>query len=194
MRSRSSQSGMTLLEVMVALTIFALLGVLSYRGLSGLMQARDHVSTATEHWLQAERLLQLVEADLKQLLPRQAVSADGTRLPALAIQKGEDDGFLRFVRTDALQGTMLVEYRWQGRRLQVSETAPDRLLATPEFVESIDLPLDDVAWEALAPDGTWKDQWAVAAENGVAAWPRALRLRFRMAGQTGDIVRVFALR
>lgn len=194
MESGRQQRGMTLLEVMVALTIFALLGVMSYRGLTALISARDQVTSATQRWLQLQRLQQLLESDLAQAIPRGATAPDGRRLPAMAAEQTEEASLLRLVRGDGQTGPVAVEYRWRAGVLNVVESLPDRQAATPEHAEQFQIPVRTLAWEFLPPNGDWLGSWPPAAESTADALPRAVRLRLRLDGLAGDIVRVYALR
>ncbi|MBN8284156.1 PDZ domain-containing protein [Zoogloea sp.] len=49
-RSLPAQRGLTLIELMVALAIFAVLGVLSYRGLAEVATSRTHLEAGFERW------------------------------------------------------------------------------------------------------------------------------------------------
>ena len=71
--SRSArQRGLTLIELMVALAIFAILGVLSYRALAEVANSRARLEEHFERWRAIGRSIQRIDTDLLQ-----AVSATG---------------------------------------------------------------------------------------------------------------------
>lgn len=189
-----AETGMTLLEIMVALMIFAVLGVMSYRGLDTLIRSREQVASVTQRWLQVERLLQMLEADLAQIRLR---SVSGDRVasdpPFEVIKEGGADA-LRFLRGDQILGLIRVEYRWQAGQLELIEGPPDRQVATTVDIERLELPVSALTWQVQSADGQWRDDWPIRGESDTKALPMAIRMKFSLAGETGDITRVFALR
>ena len=61
------QRGLTLIELMVALAIFAVLGVLSYRALAEVSTSRTRLEEGFERWRSIGRAMQRIDADLLQL-------------------------------------------------------------------------------------------------------------------------------
>lgn len=64
------QAGFTLMEVMVAITIFALIGVASYRMLSAVASSDERLARNGELMMGVNRALWLLGQDLEQLVPR----------------------------------------------------------------------------------------------------------------------------
>lgn len=69
--------GFTLVEVLVAISIFALIGMASYRVLSSVMQANERLSARSEQLRTLNRAFWLVQQDVEQLIPRDVRNADG---------------------------------------------------------------------------------------------------------------------
>lgn len=88
--------GFTLLEVMVALSIFALIGIASYRVLSGVMQADERLVARNEELRRINRAFQLLQQDIEQLAQRPVRAADGTDQPWLQVMPGDPP--LQFTR------------------------------------------------------------------------------------------------
>ena len=59
--------GFTLIELIVALGIFMVLGVLSYRALASIIDSRDRVAAAQQRWSSVTRFMQRREIDLQQI-------------------------------------------------------------------------------------------------------------------------------
>lgn len=74
--------GFTLLEVMVAIAIFALLGAASYSVLTGVMQTDERLAARAAQLRAINRALWVMQQDVEQLLPRNVRDATGA-MPAL---------------------------------------------------------------------------------------------------------------
>lgn len=78
MRGHCAQArGFTLLEVLVAISIFALIGIASYRVLSSVMQANERLAGRVEQMRDINRAFWTVQQDVEQLMPRNVRNADG---------------------------------------------------------------------------------------------------------------------
>lgn len=68
--NRETQRGFTLLELVVALAIFALLGVGAYRVLSGALVANDRAAARDDEFRRLQKAVRTLEADLAQTVER----------------------------------------------------------------------------------------------------------------------------
>ena len=75
--------GFTLIEVLVALLISAIIGVIAYRGLSSMIDSQQRLSAAAESWQDVHRFIALLEADFRNAVGRPGRDAGGVRQPAL---------------------------------------------------------------------------------------------------------------
>jgi general secretion pathway protein J len=80
--------GFTLLEVMVAISIFALIGLASYRVLSSVLQADERLAARNEELRTANRAFWLIQQDVEQLVPRPVRDASGALQPYLVFKAG----------------------------------------------------------------------------------------------------------
>lgn len=90
--SADDSAGMTLIELLVALVIFAILGVMGYRAISMAVTTRDTVSGELERWRDIANFMQIVETDLMQQVRR-----PGRALPVLQ----GNEASMRLERSDA---------------------------------------------------------------------------------------------
>jgi len=99
-RYRSPAHGFTLLEVLVAITIFALIGIASYRVLSSVMQANERLAGRAEQMRSFNRAFWVVQQDAEQLMPRNVRNADGALAltPNYLVVNNESDMPLIFTR------------------------------------------------------------------------------------------------
>ena len=75
--------GLTLIELVVALAIFAVLGTLTYRGTVHMLDAHDHLTTELETWRAVNRTFQLIETDLLHLAAPERVPGTSRAAPLM---------------------------------------------------------------------------------------------------------------
>ncbi len=204
MRSARSHSGFTLVEVLVALALMAVLAGMAWRGLDGIARARDASQSRIEQTLRLNTVLAQWEVDLQSVY-------DSNVVPALAF----DGAALRLVRRQAggLQVVVwsLREQRWlrwtgpivtQTRALQDSWLLSQQLLGN----ESAQLRMHDglAQWQVYFYRGnSWSNAQSsadvVAAPAAAASAPAVARsqlpggvrivLGFEGAGLAGSLTR-----
>ena len=86
------QRGFTLVELLIAIGIMALLGVMASALLNGALQNQDHVAERQQQLERVALALQMMRRDLEQLTPRIPRDEQGDPLPArlVAEQIGEN--------------------------------------------------------------------------------------------------------
>jgi general secretion pathway protein J len=80
----SRRNGFTLVELLVALTIFAILSAFAYRSLSTLLESRERLQAESRKWRDIAVFVGRMERDLRAVLDRQATGASGTALAPLS--------------------------------------------------------------------------------------------------------------
>ena len=144
MKHAAGQRGLTLIELMVALAIFAILGVLSYRALAEVATSNSRLEENFERWRTISRTLQRIDTDLIQVVApaRSSEATPGTPQTgaAMILGRAANGGGpeLQFLRLDDSRGVRRVGYRlvdgrldwlrWSGRDA-VGEPAVEPLLA-----------------------------------------------------------------
>lgn len=180
--------GFTLIELLTALVILSVVGLMSYRGLSAVVDTRERVETETQKWRALGLFFERFERDLWRAAPRKVRSAAGDR-PAFI---GYPDGRVEFSRlAEASEAPARVAYALNAASevelllwpLLDTPDAPPGRYAALAGVRSIEL-------HYLDRNGAWRDAWPSARDD--PPLPRALRVRVVL--QTGeDVVRVFAV-
>ena len=89
--SRLNAHGFTLLEVLVALSIFAIIGLGSHQLLSTVIRAKDATENSTKELVELQRAMMLLERDLTQIIDRPIRGAYGDPLPSLMVATGDYD-------------------------------------------------------------------------------------------------------
>lgn len=95
MPPRTLSRGFTLIEVLVAFTIFALIGVISAQLLSQTLDSQANLSQRGQRLSDIHRAMQIIQRDVMQVVDRTVRDGYGDHLPALLIGT---DGVLELTR------------------------------------------------------------------------------------------------
>ena len=174
---RQSDAGLSLVEMLVALVLFALVGLASFAMLDAIIKARDRTEGRLASIVQLDRALTLFARDLGQSLDGRSL-ADGQ----LGLSLYEGGAIIR------------ISYRLQDGALI-------RSLKTDAAVE----PLDQVLiggvgaahWRFLDAAGQWAEAWPPpGVPNADDGGPRAVDMQLTLASSgilTGTLRRIVEL-
>jgi general secretion pathway protein J len=93
----SHSKGFTLLEMLIALSLFALIGILSNRLLTTTVQIDERMEQQFNEQLVLRQLFLILHDDLEQMVPRQTRTPDGVA-PIFFQDSSADAGAVSFVR------------------------------------------------------------------------------------------------
>lgn len=185
--------GLTLIELMVALAIFAVLGVLSYRGLAEVSHSQARLEEGFERWRAIGRCVQRIDTDLLQAVAPGATLVPGNvaRIAAMVLGRSADGGGpeLQFLRLDDTRGLRRVAYRLRDGRLEWLRWNGREAIGEP-IVEPLLDNVRKVTWSFLYNNGRLA-AWPPA--DGRVALPDGLVLELELPDQ-GIITRVISLR
>ncbi len=194
-RHRPDQAGFTLLELVVALAVFATLAVMAYGGLSGTLRTDELLRQDAEQRADLQRAVRLIEQDFRYPIARGVRDQYGDRLPAMAGSRRSisltRSGWANPAaapRSDLQR----VEYRWQrGSLMRLQWGSLDRSPATPALDRELIGQLTDMTL-GFHLQGRWLDVWPPSGPGPFPALPEAIRISL-VHEQAGQITRVFAL-
>jgi general secretion pathway protein J len=197
MRAERACAGFTLIEVLLAVAIVALIAALGYRAVAALSDSETKLAAEAARWRTLDLFFARLEGDLRQAMPRPARLSEAREPPWVGAADAVGNSALVFSRAGP---EFTLEPRSAGQRLayRYREGAVDVL-----YWASYDRPrgalptaytlLDGVARfhvAYLTRDGAWADAWPRAGENEL---PRAIRVRLTLA--SGEVIeRWLALR
>lgn len=162
---RDPSAGVTLVEMLVALALMAIIGVAGFAVLEQVLRAQERTADRLARLGQMQRAMHLITLDFATALPG-------------SLTMGDDAGSLAIARQGV--AVLQVDYRLDGGTLWRAVSEPD---GQPLARQAL---LPDVAaggWRFLS--GTqWSDRWppdGAPARLGTAPNPRAVELRLTLA-------------
>ena len=168
-RSAERIAGFTLVELLVALGIFAILSGFAYRGLTAMLESREALTHESRKWRDASLFVGRVERDLSAVLARNAVGASGTMLPAVSSSLGtvSDGDGLALTRSgselqqNALAAPQRVAYRLVGDRVErLSWAGVDAAPREEPAAVTVLQPVRALSFRFLDPRGEeWRNTW-----------------------------------
>lgn len=179
-RSDPTRAGFTLVELLVALLIFALLSAASAALLRFGVDARQATGQRLDRQAALVRLRALLAADLAQAAPRLWRDVDGVRQAAFASEDAQLLLVRRGWRNDRgaeRSSLQRVEYRLAGGRFErhVAPMLDGTAFGPPAVLAE---GVTTVRWRFFA-DGAWRDRWDALAP---AALPLAVELTLAATG------------
>ncbi|MBC7803867.1 MAG: type II secretion system minor pseudopilin GspJ [Candidatus Parcubacteria bacterium] len=205
MRAATRCGGFSLVELLVAVAVLAVLAAISFRGLNSVLDAETGVAVETRRWNELAIVTSQLGRDLSLAIARTARDGAKVDQPALSLRQappaagvgagsqialtrlGDDDGRgaagdLRRIAWRLRNGTL--EYLvWPS-----VDAAPGAQPLVSEVLQHI----AGLQLRALGDDGAWSDAWP--AGGGLAeALPRAVEVQILLASGA-RISRLFALR
>ena len=197
-------AGFTLLELLVAMAIFALLSVMAYAGLSTVLNANQILDTNMERLTEVQRSVTLLSRDIRQTINRAirdtygdtkqpligSTAFDTLGTPMVELTRtgysnplGTKRSFLQRVAYHVEEETL---YRHSWRVLDQAQDSEADVLAICHDVESLVL-------RYLDQDNTWHEQWPPSdPEYQGVALPKAVEVSIELT-DWGKVVRLLPL-
>ena len=145
---KPSQQGFTLIEVMVAIMLMALVSLIAWRGLDSVTRADQHLQASTEQTEALLRVLNQLQRDLSlrasvelnapNTAQEQADKAAG--LAAVTVRSSDSKGFrLDVIRSAPVAGDGLQRVRWwlKGDSLYRAAAAPRQRYPLPAAKDGV---------------------------------------------------------
>lgn len=187
--------GFTLVEVLVATAVFAIMSALAWGGLNAVIRTRETLVAEQQDFARTMRAVGMLERDLLGAVARPVRGNYGEPLPAL---RGDVD-HLEFTRLgfasaliDARSSLERVVYEQDGTTLKRGRYAVlDRAAGSvAEFTDVRDR-LHRLQLRYLDTQGNWLDAWP-RRDDKPEALPRAIEFRLDIDG-VGEISRLIEL-
>jgi general secretion pathway protein J len=201
--STTAQEGFTLLELLIASIIFAIMAIMAYGGLANVMDNSKSSERALKRLQQIQQSVSVISRDFTQLVPRAIRDEYGNVKPAL-IAGSNIDNLVEFTRggrvnpANLLRSTLLrVAYRFDDEKLvrlqwPQLDRAPGIKVKKTTLIDN----LDDVTIRFLDQTGKWQEQWpplnTTTGTGGNSAELVAIEVILKL-NDWGEIRRLYAM-
>jgi general secretion pathway protein J len=157
--------GFTLVEILIAMALFAIISVITYTTLTSAINVSNHTSEVAQRLADIQRVLMLMERDLVQMAPRPVLDEYGEQQPAFLISDLSNEGF-EFTRGGyqnpaRLNRSLLKRVAYEVRSDELYRKTwkvLDRATQTePEFEEI--LMKGVTSFEVSVYDDKWVEKW-----------------------------------
>jgi general secretion pathway protein J len=192
------QRGFSLIELLVALAVFAALAAAAYGGLSGIARTRGALAERQDRLAAIVRAVSTFERDLRQAVSRPVRGARGEVVPALAGTADHIEltrlGFAN-PRAEPRSNLERVVYATDARKLirgryAVLDRAPNSVPATTALLDDVDA----LRLRYLGTDGAWRDTWPPSGDAPIDPLQLPRVIEFRIGtGDIGELRRVIEL-
>ncbi len=194
--------GVTLLELLVALAVFAVIGVAAYTALFSVLDARSATERQSQRLTAVQRSVGALSDDLRQIVDRPVRALQPAQQAPLLAQPGQA-ALIEFTRGGwpnpaDLERSTLARVQWtldDGRLRRYAQARPD---ARPDPEPTRRVYLREVAsveFRFLDGEAEWRDQWPplnTGPGPAAVALPRAVEFTLELE-DWGEIRRLIAV-
>lgn len=198
--------GFTLLEMLVAVAVFAVISVMAYGGLDTVLQAKARTEVHAQRLSELQMAMLMLERDISQTVPRGIRDSYGDAQPPL-VGGGENQTMLEWTRAGWANPTGRVRSDLQrvGYRLEQEQLVRDNWMVLDraqdsepyraillEGVESFSVRFMDERrkWQESWPPQTLATDPGTQSNTGAAGLPVAIEVKMELT-DFGEIVRLF---
>ncbi|MHB8256093.1 MAG: type II secretion system minor pseudopilin GspJ [Acidiferrobacterales bacterium] len=195
--------GLTLLEMLVAIAIFALIAVMAYGALNQVLRIRDRVTAERRFWSGLAMCFAHLQDDLSQVRPRPVIDDDGQILQPFIIRP-EDMQVLNAPQLEFTRGGVLVTgnaarsdlervgYQLENHVLwRLSWPVLDRAPNTVPVKSAVLRNVTEFRVRAFTSGQLWSDLWPqlsgsspiASPMNPLSPFPRGVEIKLAIRGR-----------
>lgn len=160
--------GFTLVELLAAIAIFAVMAVMAYGGLAAVLRARASVESALDRTAEVQKAIYRLQSDFEQARARSIRNEYGDEQPAFATRDGfRDEAQIEFTRggrsNPGFQPRSVMERvaygLEEGVLTRYSWTTLDRASEEGRYKIPLLSSVEDMSWRFLDLNRTWHESW-----------------------------------
>ena len=199
-----NKCGFTLIEVVIALAVFAVVGTLAFTGLNSILKHQSELQERSDQIKDLQLALKYLERDISQIIARPVRDQYGDRQPGFS---ADEDSIMSFTYSGWRNPAGLSRSHLQRVAYEVNsdkDTNKQELIrhswnrldgAIIEDARSIPILKDiqELEWKFLNQGSVWETRWPpINADPDSAPMPRAVSVSFNVE-PWGKITRIIAL-
>lgn len=177
-------AGFTLLEILVALMILAIISVILVTGLRSVINTKSRVDVVSARLSNAQVALTIISSDMRQIINRPVYDNDGSLLPAIILYSGPAqeleftrDGYINPMGQQQRSTLQRVVYRWNNGNLERgSWQVIDRINNSQPSYQVLIPNVTNIQWKFLAPQNSVYDSWPSPKVSANIPLPIAVEL------------------
>jgi len=206
MRKSKHNSGFTLIEVLVAIALFAIMSVMAYGGLESVMRNHEHTRVSMKRLQEIQLAMLTLQRDFEQITHRTASDELGGKLNAIDNNRNPD-WLVQFTRLGWSNPANLPRSHLQRAAYRLNEdddvstlmrlywpyvdrASEDQVVEKPLLTRVASAKL-----RFLDKQQKWQDQWPPVnfdPSNALTNWPIAIELTLELE-DWGEITRLFRI-
>jgi len=193
-------NGFTLLELVIAIGVFAILSALAYGGLNSILRASSHTLEAGAAMQDLQLAMGIIQQDFSQITPRSIHDEFGEQQPALKSELGAEE-LIRFTRRGWRNPTLQQRSTLQRIAYQLDENTLMRRywhhLDLAPNPQSTSLPLlegvEEVSFQFRENEADPLESWPPQRDKDTSELlPRAIEIKLKTE-RWGEISRLIPL-
>ena len=192
--------GFTLLELLVALSIFSILSVMAYGGLHSVITTKQSIEKAADRVSEIQLVMMRISNDLRQAVKRKIRDEYGDFLPAMQSSQSGDES-MSWTRAGYRNPAQLirsnvqrVSYKFDNQKLlRVTWSVLDRAQDTEAMETEVLTNIESIEWRFLNNKLEWVSEWPEdETTTEEAPLPKAVEFSFELQDM-GKIRRLILL-
>ena len=194
----ASQRGFTLLELLIASIIFAIMAIMAYGGLANVLDNSKSSQQALLRLQQVQQSVSVLNRDFSQIIQRGIRDEYGNKQPYLTAGNNIDN-LIEFTRggrvnpANLLRSSLLrVAYRFDDEKLvRLQWPQLDRAQGVEAKQTTLIDNIENITLRFLDENGEWQEQWP-PLNTGSDSTPAAIEIVMQLK-DWGDIRRLYAM-
>jgi len=202
--SKNKSLGFTLIEILVAISIFSILSALAYGTLNQTLLTANALSERMDRIQSLQRTMRLIEQDFMQLAERPIRSEIGDTYLAALTTHPSNTYPIEFTRHGwnnplTLNRSTLQRVAYEtidGKLIRYHWNVLDKTYTNQIIKDELTNNIEEIRFSFMKEDGEWTDQWPpieYIADQSLKILPKATRINVNFS-DIGQIYRLIEIR